>query len=309
MAEVFEQVTGFPAAIRELGARGLIRVTGGDRIHFLNGMLTSEVESLEAGAVRAALQLDRKGHIRAELWLVVLDEAVLLDAAPGAEAALFETLDKHVIAEDVELERLSGWDQLGIEGPGASALETARSPAPGRCEVDARGRLWLAGGSVAGQGVRVLGERAAIAELRVRLDLPSLSEEAALVLRIDAFRPAQGVDFGERNFPQEAGLEDSVSFTKGCFIGQEIVARIESRGAVNRLLVKLRPETTVARGAEIRADGKSVGQVTSAAASAATGPIALGYVHAALAEPGTAVEIAGVPASVLPRSASSRSDK
>jgi folate-binding protein YgfZ len=301
MNEIFEEVVGSRAAIRELGERSLVRVTGGDRIRFLDGMLTNDVASLGPGAVCEALQLDRKGHILAELWVVVLEDAVLLDAASGDESELYEILDKHIIADDVELEHLGSWDRIGIEGPGAAAAIEAqglRMPAPGRFETDERGRIWLAGGTLGSHGARVLGERATIEDLRRALGLSQLSAEAGEVLRIDAFLPAHGLDFGERNFPQEARLEGLVSSTKGCYVGQEIVARIDSRGAVNRLLVKLRTEAPVSRDAEIRAGGASVGRVTSAAVSDETGPIAMGYVRKSVAEPGSSVEIEGVPGKV-----------
>ena len=106
--------------------------------------------------------------------------------------------------------------------------------------------------------------------------------------------PAFGGDFTERNFPQEARLEPAISFTKGCYIGQEIVARIHSRGAVNRLLVQLGIDADVPVGTEIRVDDKKVGEVTTAGSGRA-----LGYVRKADAEPGTSVEIAGAPATVL----------
>lgn len=301
MAEPFEEIAGSPAALRALGPRGVLRVTGGDRVRFLNGMVTSEVATWAPGEFCDALQLDRKGHILAQLSLLVLAEEVLLETSGTVEPVLAETLEKHIIADDVELARLQGWEQLGIEGPGAVAAIAGHAPAalaPGRFEIDKSGRIWLAGGSLGLEGARVLGEALALADLRVALALPSLSGEACDVLRIQAFRPAEGIDFTDRSFPQEARLEGAVSFTKGCFVGQEIVARIESRGAVNRLLVTLAPERPVAPGAEIVADGKGVGRVTSAASSAATGPVALGYVRKGLARRGVRVEIEGVAAVV-----------
>ena len=168
MSEVFAEVAGSRAAIRELGERGLIRVTGGDRVRFLNGMVTADVSSLGIGSACHSLQLDRKGHILAELWVLVLDDAMLLDSAPEAESALLEALEKHLIADDVELRGVSGWDQIGIEGPDAAAAieaEIARVPEPGCFERDASGRIWIAGGSL-GEGARVLGERAAIEETK-----------------------------------------------------------------------------------------------------------------------------------------------
>ncbi len=301
MAETFEEVVGSSVALRELGPRGVIRVTGGDRVRFLNGMVSNDVAILAPGDLCDSLQLDRKGHILAELSLLVLPDEVLLDMLGTVEPLLAETLEKHIIADDVELVRLQGWEQLGIEGPGALAAIAGHAPAAlalGHFEVDESGRIWLAGGSLGPEGARILGDPAALADLRVALELPSLSSEACEVLRIQGCRPAHGIDFTDRSFPQEARLDRAVSFTKGCYVGQEIVARIDSRGAVNRLLVTLAPEQPVAPGAKIMADGKNVGRVTSAASSAATGPLALGYVHKNQAQPGTSLEIEGIPTTV-----------
>ena len=108
-----------------------------------------------------------------------------------------------------------------------------------------------------------------------------------------------GVDMDERTFPAEARLDGSaVSFSKGCYVGQEIVARIESRGAVNRLLVQLEAEAPVEVGEEIAREGRALGSVTSAAVSPRRGPLAMGYVRSKAAEPGTELQIAGRPARI-----------
>ena len=120
MAESFETLTGARAALRQLPGRGLLRVTGADRVRFLNGMLTADVAKLASGQACPALQLDRKGHVQAELWVLAEPDALLLDVAPGLEAELAQVLEKHVIADDVALASLSdSVAQLAIEGPGA----------------------------------------------------------------------------------------------------------------------------------------------------------------------------------------------
>jgi folate-binding protein YgfZ len=154
--------------------------------------------------------------------------------------------------------------------------------------------LWLGGGWLTPEGFRALGPRAALAGRLAALGVPALEPDKIDRLRAEAFVPAFGPDFGGRNFPQEARLEPAISFTKGCYIGQEIVARIHSRGAVNRLLVQLGTEGDVPLDAEIRAEGKKVGEVTTSGSGRA-----LGYVRKVDAEPGTTLEIAGSPATVL----------
>jgi len=297
----FEIVTGQRAAVRDLSERGLLRASGADRVRFLNGMLANDVAKLAPGDARPSLQLDRKGHVLAELWVLAEPDAILLDVAPGLEPELRAVLEKHIIADDVAIEsQTDAIGQLGIEGPEAREAVRAiggATPDPGRFErasFAGESLVFVAGGSLGDEGVRVLAPRALLPRLREALALPELAPDAAEALRIEAAIPALGRDVTARNFPQEARLERAFSLTKGCYVGQEIVARIASRGAVNRLLVKLRTRELVAPGAEIRVGDTAVGQVTSSAVSAASGPIALGYVRAADARAGAAVQIGAV---------------
>ena len=280
MADRFEGVTGVRAAVRALPGRGLVRASGADRVRFLNGMLTADVAKLAAGETAPALQLDRKGHVQAELVLLADPDVVWLDVAPGCESELVRTLEKHVIADDVAFASLSGdVVALAVEGPGAADAVRAAGGA-----VPAAGRFERS--ELAGAAVLWLSEGA------------QLAEPIAEVLRIDAAIPALGRDVSVRNFPQEARLERAVSFKKGCYVGQEIVARIASRGAVNRVLVKLRTEARVEPGSEVSLDGAAIGQVTSAAESAATGAIALAYLKVEHAAPGQRVVVSGVAGEV-----------
>jgi folate-binding protein YgfZ len=306
MAEPFQAITGHAATARELVGRGFVRVTGEDRVRFLNGMLTNDVAALGAGQWLPALQLDRKGHVLTDLFVLAEPDALWLDVSPGAEAELVAVLGKHVIADDVLLEshteRLA---ELALDGPGAAAAARAAGlavPAAShfeRADFAGESLLCVAGGSLAAEGLRVVAPRTLLPALRAKLALPELSAEAAEILRVEAALPLLGRDLGARNFPQEARLERAVSFKKGCYIGQEIVARIASRGAVNRVLVKLATRELVAPGAEIRADGAAIGEVTSSARSPVTGPIALGYVKVASSQPGQSVEVGGVAGEVV----------
>jgi len=305
MADRFEGVTGTRAAVRPLPGRGLLRAAGADRVRFLNGMLSADVAALRAGQTAPALQLDRKGHVLAELVVLADPDQLLLDVAPGCESELLKTLEKHVIADDVVLASLSdGVRWLAVEGPGACEAVLAAggaAPAPGRferAELAGAPVLWLGEGALTREGLRAIAPGEAAAELVARLALPDLSETAAEVLRIEAAIPALGVDVTARNFPQEARLERAVSFKKGCYVGQEIVARIASRGAVNRVLVKLRSDAHVPAGAEVSLAGAVIGQVTSSAESAATGAVALAYLKVEFASPGQRVEVSGVAAEV-----------
>ncbi len=301
MASSFEKVTGSRAGLRDLSARGLVRATGEDRVRFLNGMLAADVGKLQPGQALPALQLDRKGHVLAELWVLAETDALLLDVAPGAEAELTAVLEKHIIADDVALTSLSAeLGQLGVEGPGARDALAGLGlglPAPGRLERVSfadESLLVVAGGRLGEEGARLIGKRSVLPRLCEALALAELPKASIEALRIEAAIPELGRDVTARNFPQEARLERAFSLSKGCYVGQEIVARIASRGGVNRLLVKLRTRELVAPESEIRVGDTVVGHVTSSAISLASGPIALGFVKVANARPGVEVSIGAV---------------
>jgi folate-binding protein YgfZ len=303
MLELFQALFGAPAAWRLHPEYGWLRATGADRMRFLNGMLSADVGRLREWGVVSALQLDRKGHVMAEVEVISLPGEVWLGVPRSAETALAALLERHIVADDVKLEsRSSEWAMLSIEGPGAAAAaqELGAPELPVQAAARAGPLVWCAGGAIVPEGVRAIGPALAVDELRARIALPPISDDSLDVLRIEAARPLLGVDTGERTFPQEARLERrAVSFSKGCYIGQEIVARIQSRGGVNRLLVKLSAQSPVAPGVEISANGRVGGRVTSSAISPTSGPIALGYVRPDDAAPGTELSVGGVPGVVL----------
>ncbi len=252
-----------PAAWED--GRVCVRLTGKDRFSWLNGVLTSDVKSLEGKAgPRAQLgcALDQKGKIQADV-IVFVDDA---EGGPTVHAwlpkrsadALLAAWDRYIVMEDVELVRDEGARLFHVEG----AKPTGRA-AP----FDALGE----GGFVI--------ESAAGSDLG---GLPRLDERAVEARRIAAGRAAFGVDFDEKNYVQECGLEArAVSFTKGCYLGQEVVCMLQMRGHVNKRLVQLAVPAGVAPGAELAVDGQVVGAVTSVA-----GETALAMVKYAHSEPG-----------------------
>jgi folate-binding protein YgfZ len=285
----------------DLSSRVLLRARGADRARFLNGMLSADVAKLPAGSFLPALLLDRKGHVLSEGAVWARPDELLLDLSPGTAGDALQILQKHLIADDVVLEDASAqWAQRSFEGPSARRWLAERGlplPEPGRIEAAPGGVLLAGEGWLTPEGVRALGPRAALAEL-TPAGLPELAGAELERARIEHFVPLYGRDVHGRSFPQEARLDRSVSYTKGCYLGQEIVARIHSRGAVNRLLVGLRCAAAVEPGAEIRAAGSAVGAVTSAAPRPGGGSVALGYVKREFAQPGTELEVGGQPAQV-----------
>jgi folate-binding protein YgfZ len=300
----FEAICGAGAGWLDLSARGRIRIGGADRVRFLDGMLSSHVAALAPGASHAGLLLDRKGHVLATLLVLARESDVLLDTAPGTGPLVAGTLAKFVVADDVAVEDLGrAWSALSVEGPEARAALArigVEAPPAGRAHPDrARpGLLWWGAGELTPDGVRALGPVDAVAGAAAALALPRIAGAAAEILRVEAGVPRIGAEIGERTLPPEAGLEPAISYTKGCFVGQEIVARLRSRGGVNRLLVRLRSGRPLSARARVLRGEVVVGAVTSAVISPASGPVALAYVRTDAAVPGTELSVDGVTAVV-----------
>jgi aminomethyltransferase len=304
VAKDFGAICGARAAWLDLSSRGRVRVTGADRVRFLDGMLSNHVAALAEGESQEALLLDRKGHVLATLLVLAREADVILDSAPGTGPLLAGTLARFVVADDVAVEDLGReWSALSVEGPGARealARVGVEAPPAGRARPDRAhpDLLWWGAGELTPDGVRALGPVAAVEAAASRLALPRIPDAAAEILRVEAGLPRIGAEIGERTLPPEARLEPAISYTKGCFVGQEIVARLRSRGGVNRLLVRLRAERPLAVGARVRRDDVVVGAVTSAVLSPASGAVALAYVRTDATAPGTALSVDGVRAEV-----------
>ncbi len=303
--------------------RGLIEVTGSDRVRWLDGMLSNDVAELSAGPARSgcyATLLTPKGRIVADLHVLLRPEGFWLETATEAVATVMERLDRYIIADDVALsDRSAETARFGIEGPRAEAVLAAAGvdvslAEAACCDAELGGasvvlaRFGWSGApgyqvfAAAGDGERV-GE--ALIDAGAAHDLVRGDDEALEILRIEAGVPRLGPELDEDVFPAEARLDGAISWTKGCYTGQEIVARIESRGRVNHLLVGLQlgdgavpPVGEAVFAGDGSAPGRSIGEITSACESPTLGPIALAYVRRAHAEPGTALSVAGGPAEV-----------
>lgn len=309
--------------------RGLLELTGSDRVRWLDGMVTRNVKQLAErgeGAGCHALFLTHRGAIVAELRIGRLGEAFLLECARGEAGRIKGELEKRIIADDVALSDRSGAQAvLGIEGARArDVLASAAGIRAGVFDREAQNRVdgipdqddW-ARLTIAGQPILVAafgwsGERAfqlrmepdartvvreALVSAAISLGIEPVAGDPALleILRVEAGIPALGAELDEDVLPAEARLEAAIATNKGCYVGQEIVARLRSRGQVNHLLVGLRlaGETALpAVGAALSSGGRVIGEVTSAVRSPTEGCIALGYVRREQAEPGTVLEVA-----------------
>jgi folate-binding protein YgfZ len=305
------QVIHEGTAIGAVSARTPLAVTGTDRAAYLQGLLTNDIVSLAPGTGCYAAWLTPQGRMLTDLHVLESGSMILLDVPVETAAATIERLEQFIFSEDVAVAPLadslaavwlhgpraadvlqgvlpdrvdlSGWRdyqhaQVDIEGHPASLARIDQIGVPGFCVYVERSREAPMLALLQARGARVVAAAAL---------------EAA---RIEAAYPVYGVDMNETTIPLEAGIEQrAISFTKGCYVGQEIVIRVLHRGGgrVAKKLVAMRVDgAPPERGAALFSGAKEIGHVTSAAHSPALGSIALGYVHRDFVAPGTAIEVA-----------------
>jgi folate-binding protein YgfZ len=309
------------AAFLERQDRGLVEVSGPDRASFLQGLLTNDVASLAAGEGCYAAYLTPQGRMITDVFVYELGDLMLLTIARETKDAVIAKLDQNIFTEDVKItdvtEKIA---HVSIVGPRAADSLTLLMNTVDVSSLNAlpeHGNLRL---SFAGQpdivtrgvdlgepGFDIYVERQLADRFKAELaasgvaHLDSATED---VLRIEAGIPRFGRDMDEETIPLEAGIESrAISFTKGCYVGQEVIVRVLHRGhgRVARKLVGLAIEgqSPPAPGALVRADDRQVGHITSTAYSPRLArSIALAYVQRDFVAPGTALSVDGVPAVV-----------
>lgn len=308
-------------ALFDLAGRGTLVLRGQDRAEFLHGLVTNDVKGLKPGAGCYAAVLTPKGKMRADLTILCGLDSLTLDTEPQLAAPLEALLRGYVFYQDVTIENLSDTIAvLHLEGPGTphvlQSLGVRNLPpeAHWHCEIEAgEGSAVLVNesrGGAVGADLRIA--RSSAAQLAARLEKAGAHAEPIELLetaRIEAAIPRWGQDLDETVLPNEAGLErNAISYNKGCYMGQETVARIKTYGHVNRLLVPLvlAPGAEVAPGAEIRDGETKVGAVTSVTRSTLLDKtVALGYVKREFAAPQTTLAIK-TPSGVEPAVVSTR---
>ncbi len=303
------------AGLFDLPERGELRVEGDDRFRWLDGMITNDVKALEAagvGALFRALLLTRQGRIVADFRVLHDEGAIVLAMPRAAIASTIEHLDAFIIADDVTLRDASeGLARLALEGP--RSLDALAAAAPDFALPEA---LTWTEGRIADVPVRAAGYSLLGSPQAVQLFVPSASVDAvraALLeagasvglvegdpetfecLRVEAGEPVLGRELDQSVLPAEVGLDDAVSETKGCYTGQEVVARMRSRGRANHRLVGLRFDAEPSSDAADRAlhvGDKKVGEITSRVMSPRFGPIGLAFVKSEQSASDTRVESA-----------------
>ena len=284
------------AGVLDRSKRGMLLLRGPDAAEFLQGQLTNDIEALEPGSGCYSALLDRKGHMQADMRVLRLSTGDLwLDTEPEASAPVERHLRMYSVGREVEIEDAGDqWVILSVIGP--AALELAGT---GPLSHEYAHRLQERAGveilAVATDlGVDLIARADQAGELMSLLasaEAVDVTEPAVEILRVESGRPRFGREMTTATIPQEAGIDArAVSFTKGCYIGQETVARLHYKGKPNRHLRGLRLESSVGDGDEIRLGDRAVGQVGTAVLSPAHGPIALAIVRRE-AGPGARVEI------------------
>ena len=272
-------------------------------------MSTNHVQQLTPGTGCYAFFLNAQGRIQADANILCFEDHILLDTEPETGEKLFQHIDRFIIADDVTLEdRTATLAEVAVEGPhAADVLAKVGAPIP---QVDYGTELWgarfVAKLSASGApGYRIFSpledKPALIAELETAGAIAASPDDLRTV-RLEHGRPRYGEDILDSTIPQESQQLHGIHFSKGCYLGQEIVERVRSRGHVNKLLTHLRVSTTTAptAGTKVFSADKEAGEITSATYSPANEAVyALGYLRAQFLLPNATFSVDSNPAQVV----------
>jgi folate-binding protein YgfZ len=311
------------AGLVDMSERTRIELTGADRASFLHNLCTNEIKKRPAGAGCEAFLLDARGHVVAHLFIVCRSDSLILETVAGQEDRLLAHLDRYLIRERVAMRgRSADWGELLLAGPDTPQVvaKVARRGAGGEGTGNREQGTEMAAGAWQAPTMRLAHDDVSLAGrlatlVRVELTRPfgflifcqredmakiwqSLAEAGARpcghaafeTARVEAGFPLYGGDISDKNLPQEVNRTSlAISFVKGCYLGQETVARIDALGHVNRTLgcVRFFNTSVPAAGTELTAAGHPVGQVTSAVFSPRmNAPLALAYLRRGSDAPG-----------------------
>ena len=284
-------------------AADFLDLAGPDAARFANGYLTCDTRALAEHRHARGFLTGRDGKVLADLDALALPGRLRLRLPAGAGAEVRAHLGRYLLADRVELEPADGLARLRLAGPAAPAVLAAaaiESPAPGAARpvelggchalllAMERGRqprfeIWSAAAGLDALEAALVGAGAERA-----------SAAAFETLRVEAGELAFGIDYGPESFPQESGDEGAVSYTKGCYLGQEVVARLRWRGQAQRIPCGLRfPATVPPPGTVVLHDGRPAGRATSVARSPRCGAIGLALLHRRVGEPPARLELEG----------------
>ncbi|HEY7213124.1 MAG TPA: glycine cleavage T C-terminal barrel domain-containing protein [Thermoanaerobaculia bacterium] len=292
--------------LADCSSTGRLEILGADRQRFLNAYVTCDVKSLAPGEGAYGFFTNPQGRILSDVVVLAHEDRLWLQLPAGQQDAIASHLRKYILADRVEIRGLDDMLPISLVGPRAvEALGAAELPQAGDWR---HARSMVHGTEVALQRTGRLGAAAytlwvsasiarhLVARLLEEPAVEMAGFEALEILRTEAGIPRFGRDFGPENFPQETGAEDAVSYTKGCYLGQEVVARIHYRGGVQKALQGLvfEPGSTARPGTPLAFEGREVGTAGTVVDSIALGRrIGLAILHRRGAEPGTRLDVEG----------------
>ncbi len=302
-------------AVYDLGWRAKVVLTGGDRMRWANGMVTNNVRDLPEGRGNYSFMLNAQGRIQADLYVYNMGDHLMVDTEWWQKSKVLELFDKFIIMDDVEVADISGkLTAIAVQGP--KALATLR--ALGLTIADEVEPFKVAQMIWNGVGISVTRMESKIAQTYEIWVAPEnaaklwdallaagakpVGTDALEMFRVAAGVPRYGVDITEKHIPQETEQTHALHFAKGCYLGQEIVERVRSRGAVHRHFTGFKVTGPIPHnGAEAQVEGKKVGEITSALRIPVNGTevtLALGYVRNESGAPGTKLQVEGSEAEV-----------
>lgn len=302
------------AGLIELPGRTQIELAGADRAKYLHNLCTNEIKKLAPGSGLEAMWLNAKGHILFHGVVYNRGETLVIDTMAGLNERLAQHLDRYLIREQVVIaDRTAAWRVWQLVGPGANDVlrgagvsELPEGPW-GNADVSIAGlpvqlRRASSLSVPAWQVVASVEHAAPVNQALLQAGARSCDPAAFEPLRIEAGWPMTDVDITDKNLPQELNRDaTAISFVKGCYIGQETVARIDALGHVNKYLARLKfaPDTAPQPGDELTHDGQPIGSVASVAYSPRCGSyVGLGYVRRGLHTPGTTLSTPHGPITV-----------
>ncbi len=281
------------AGLADLSHLGRLTIKGKDTVGFLNGLLTNDIAKIQENSGTHSVLLNTKARVLADLYLYKTCDRLVVDAGDSSSGRVKTLLDQFIITEDVQVEdSTDGLLQLTVQGPQSSKilkevlaldvqdLKPLSNKTQGPALIVARDRTGLGGYDI----VIPKDEAEAVWQSLLlkggELGLGPVGLRALNILRLEKGLPRYGVDVDDNTIVLEAGFQDAISFTKGCYMGQEVVARATHIGRVNKRLVQLLVDGTASppQGSQLKGDGKQAGFVTSAEFSPGMGKVvALGY--------------------------------
>ena len=293
--------------LADISHLGRLKITGKDRISFLNGLLTNDISQLKENAGQRSALLNSKARVLADLHLYAEQDSLLVDTGESSASHVKEILDRFVITEDVQIQDSShDLVQITIQGPSSSQaikevlgaeaqdLKQLEQKTLGPSTIIARDRTGQSGYDIIMPALEAEPVWHGFLLNGGEIGLNPVGSQALEILRLEAGYPKYATDVDENTIILEAGFKDAINFNKGCYLGQEVVARATHIGRVNKQLVRLEVETkeSVSPRSKLMSDGREAGFITSAAFSPGLRRVVgLGYANREFAKEGTKVNV------------------